>query len=219
MIMVSCGYGLYALWDPNAPLQDNMNTYGAVLGIGTALLVVIWGVVGSKLRSSRKRKQTKEVIGSIVSIKYAGMKDHDGVRYNITADYLDIQRTFYSVGNEVSFKPEAGDQIVILTDPSDPRSASIDVQASIALKSKTSTASSDSSKSNAMFKVTEITPKFEHAPNTYLVIGEVFPDQGASFQTEIEQVLDKSFVSTIVPGKLLAAYTDGEAFGTVSIVL
>lgn len=67
---------------------------------------------------------------------------------------------------------------------------------------------------NAVFKVTELSPRFEQKPNTYAITGEVIGGGFTGKTFTVEKVIPQQFLQHVLPGMVIPCHVDTSSAAT-----
>src|SRR5690606_30445950 len=68
--------------------------------------------------------------------------------------------------------------------------------------------------SNAVFKVTELSPRFEQKPNTYAITGEVIGGGFTGKTFTVEKIIPQQFLQHVLPGMVIPCHVDSSSSET-----
>src|SRR5690606_34707376 len=67
---------------------------------------------------------------------------------------------------------------------------------------------------NAVFKVTELSPRFEQKPNTYAITGEVIGGGFTGKTFTVEKIIPQQFLQHVLPGMVIPCHVDTSSAST-----
>src|SRR5690606_10329038 len=67
---------------------------------------------------------------------------------------------------------------------------------------------------NAVFKVTELSPRFEQKPNTYAITGEVIGGGFTGKTFTVEKIIPQQFLQHVLPGMVIPCHVDTSSAAT-----
>lgn len=171
------------------------------------MLAKIPGTVRETLNQRRFRRTPERTTGSVVN-------STQGVDYtSIELTYLGHRQVF-RIDNRVLTAPlEPGTELIVFYDPANKSNAYIDVLGSLDQQHTHIT------QSDTLFKLLEITPRFDVSPQSFELVGELY---GGSFDAQKASLVcqfNREELGRFTPGTLLPCIVSGSKDNyTISMV-
>lgn len=140
--------------------------------------------------------------------KVSGRVTHlkNGTEYSIIEVlYNDHKKKFNMPNSLISNNINEGSSVTVFFDPNDIDNSYLDLSNTIKVTKKEITTPS------TVFKLLELTPKFDLAPNSYEIIGEIYGGKLQGKKASLVYKLNGNEIKNLTPGKIYPCIISGES--------
>ncbi len=163
------------------------------------LLISLPNTIHSFITAKKLKKAPKQATGKILSIDI-GTKSS-----TLDISYINHRKLFKVPNSLLTNEIRDIKNVTVFYDPSDPNNSYID----LIPKSHDAQNTETKGGSNSVFKLLELTPKFDLTPSSYELIGEIHSAKFKGQKASLVYELKNKDLNALVPGKIFPCAVSG----------
>lgn len=187
----------------------NKDALGGLIGGFIGMMAVMLTVVSPFLKNlSNKfhnflnsRKLSDQPLSSLGRIIHINKNEENSI---LDVFYHNHTKSFDVPNALLTEDISEGNSVTVLHDPNDIDNSYLD------LSSNMSNTTTETTNSNTVFKILELTPKFAITPKSYEITGEIHGNNYQGQKASLVYELNNNELKTLVPGKIYPCFISGD---------